>query len=642
MIFPLPEIDFAMPLYIYGAGMMGVSYKRQIEHFGMQDLLKGFIVDQPAMESYLGVPVINRSALTEQQLNDSQFLIASDRLAKLFNDNLILQGCAKENIICPKLGWNGRSVIDGIESDKKACIYPVISSGEDLSLLCSKADKKVKLFAGRGIRLNVTMVVDAAIKFSAPEYLGVDLVVASSKEEYPSELLDNNDIIVILNISDLNNIDVFYHAKVYFYGITLLGRLVGRYKIELAKKYSKKHQALLKAASSKEKARVVFLAIHKSVWKLDKIVKSMLVDPFFEPLILVCPYTAYGEDRMWQDMDEVGEFFAAKGYPVLSSYNKNEQRWRSLSEFNPDIVFFTNAHNITRKEYYEDAYKNYLSCYVPYYTDIASGYDVNDAYNKVFHNVVWRIFHADENSASRARRYSSNKGVNVFLSGSPFLEGFFAEGDMCLSPWGKRVSGKKRIIYAPHQAITHQNNLHLSTFLLVADLMRELAIKYKDDLEWAFRPHTILKSKLYEHADWGRERTDSYYSFWRDFESSRINDGDYIELFQDSDAIIHDCGSFIFEYLLVEKPCAYLCLNGPHQLDPINDYGKRLLSYYQVIDALDDVERFVLEVINGSAQLKEGHRDFMESELRPFYVNVTPSISIIEDLKASIWGVDNG
>ncbi|WP_312479663.1 hypothetical protein [Stutzerimonas nitrititolerans] len=642
MIFPLPEIDFTRPLYLYGAGMMGVSYKRQIEQLGMQDLLKAFIVDRPAMESYLGVPVIKRSALTEQQLRDSQFLIASDRLVKVFDDNLIQQGCAKENIIYPLLAWNGRSVIDGIKGDKKACIYPIVSSYEDLSLLYSKVNKKRKLLAGRGISLNVTVVVDTAINFSASEYPEVELVTADSKEEYPNELLDKNDIVVILNVSDLASIDVVYHDKVYLYGIALLGRLAGDSKKKLAKEYEKKHQVLLKAARSKEKVRVVFLAIHKSVWKVDQVVKRMLVDPFFEPLILICPYTAYGEDRMWQDMDEVGEFFAAKGFPVLSSYNKQERRWISLFELSPDIVFFTNSHKITRKEYYDDAYSNYLSCYVPYYTDIASGYDVNDAYNKVFHNVVWKIFHADENAVSRAVKYSANKGANVFLSGSPFLESFFVESDACLSPWGKQASGKKRIIYAPHQAITNENNLHLSTFLHVADLMRELAIKYRDELEWAFRPHTILKSKLYEHADWGRERTDEYYSFWSDFESSRLDDGDYIELFKASDAIIHDCGSFILEYLLVEKPCAYLYLNGPHQLNPVNDYGKRLLNYYRVVDVLSDIESFVLDVISGSAQLKEGHQEFIENELRPLYVNATPSICVIQALKASIWGIDNG
>ena len=643
MIFPLPEIDLTRPLYLYGAGMMGVSYKRQIEQKGMLSLLEGFIVDRPVMASYLGIPVIKRADLTAQQLRTGQFLIASDRLRDVFEDHLIRQGCPQENIIYPlRLAWKGRSVMAGIKQDSKVCIYPMVSSHENLRLIGNQVNKKRSVLARRGIKLHMTVVVDAAIDFHTPDYPGIEWVVANSRDDYPGELLDESDLVVILNSSDLAGMDAAYHCKVFFYGLTLFRRFGGGDpKKKLAKTYVEKHQALLSVAKSKEKLRVVFLALHKSVWKVDKIFKRMLADACFEPLILVCPYMTYGEERMWQDMNEVYEFFAAKGYPVLLSYAMQGQRWISLSELSPDVVFFTNSHRITRREYYEDAYASYLTCYLPYYTDIASGYDVYDSYNKVFHNVVWKIFHADENAVSRARRYSSNKGANVVLSGSPFLEGFFDEDGVCSNPWGARALGKKRIIYAPHQAITNENNLHLSTFLHVAELMRMLAIKYKNAVIWSFRPHTILKSKLYEHADWGKERTDEYYSFWREFESSSLDDGDYVELFKTSDAIIHDCGSFILEYLLVEKPCAYLFLNGPHQLEPINGRGKRLLNYYRVIDALDDVERFVLDVINDCAPLKPGHREFV-ADTRLLQAGGRPSRCVIQDLKASIWGIDNG
>lgn len=643
MIFPLPEIDLTRPLYLYGAGMMGVSYKRQIEQKGMLSLLEGFIVDRPVMASYLGVPVIKRADLTAQQLRAGQFLIASDRLRDVFEDHLIRQGCPQENIIYPlRLAWKGRSVMAGIKQNSKGCIYPMVSSHEDLSLIGRQVNKKKSELARRGIKLHMTVVVDAAINFSVSDYPEIEWIVANSRDDYPSELLEKSDLIVILNASDLAEMDAVYHDKVFFYGLTLFRGLRGELKRRLAKAYIEKHQALREAAKNKERLRVVFLALYKSVWKVDQILKRMLVDACFEPLILVCPYMTYGEERMWQDMNEVYEFFAAKGYPVLSSYDVQARRWINLSELNPDIVFFTYSHKVTRREYHEEAYFNYLSCYVPYFTDIASGYDVYDAYDKFFHNVVWKIFHADENTVSRASQYSLNKGANIVLSGSPFLEGFFVEGSTCSNPWGTRALGKKMIIYAPHQAITNENNLHLSTFLHVAELMRALAIKYKDAVIWSFRPHTILKSRLYEHADWGKERTDEYYAFWRDFESSSLDDGDYIELFKASDAIIHDCGSFIFEYLLVEKPCAYLFLNGPHQLEPINDHGKRLLSYYRVIDALGDVERFVLDVVNDRAPLKPGHRAFVADVLGSLQAGGTPSERVIQNLKASIWGVDNG
>lgn len=83
----------------------------------------------------------------------------------------------------------------------------------------------------------------------------------------------------------------------------------------------KKHHQLIEEKKGKEKLKVVFLAIHKSVWKVGPVFKKMLADPYFEPLILVCPYTPFGEERMWEDMKDTYE---EKGYPLLSSYDKED------------------------------------------------------------------------------------------------------------------------------------------------------------------------------------------------------------------------------------------------------------------------------------------------------------------------------
>ena len=100
----------------------------------------------------------------------------------------------------------------------------------------------------------------------------------------------------------------------------------------LFKKMQKKHKQLIEQIKGKEKIKVVFLPIHKSVWKVDPVFKKMLEDPYFEPLILVCPYTAYGKDKMWEDMKDTYEYFQVKGYPVVFSYNKEKNRWILLED----------------------------------------------------------------------------------------------------------------------------------------------------------------------------------------------------------------------------------------------------------------------------------------------------------------------
>lgn len=110
------------------------------------------------------------------------------------------------------------------------------------------------------------------------------------------------------------------------------------YKKRLFKRMQLKHAELLKQVKGKEKIKVVFLVIHKSVWKVDPVFQKMLQDPIFEPEILVCPYTSYGEERMLEDMEQAYNYFFAKGYPVRKSL-KEDGSWLVLDEVKPDIVF---------------------------------------------------------------------------------------------------------------------------------------------------------------------------------------------------------------------------------------------------------------------------------------------------------------
>lgn len=89
--------------------------------------------------------------------------------------------------------------------------------------------------------------------------------------------------------------------------------------------------------------------------------------------------------------------------------------------------------------------------------------------------------------------------------------------------------------------------------------------------------------------------------------------GEYIELFATSDAIIHDCGSFIDEYLLVEKPCGYLYFNGENQLKAINSYGKELLKKYNILSSEKDIENFIENIIKDDIK---GH-EFIKNKINP-------------------------
>lgn len=636
MIFPLPEIDFTRPLYIYGAGMMGVSYKRQIEHLDVQNALQGFVEDQPIMESYLGVPVVKRSDLTALQLKSSQFLIASNRLGGVFENNLLEQGCDAENIILPlSLAWNGRSVMEQIDSDRSVCIYPVVAGAEDLKVICNRVKKKQALFSGRGISLRVTVVVTEAMHFNELPCSGIDLVTVNSQETYPSEILDKNDFILVLNGNDLAALSVSYHSKVYFYGISVLDSFARRIKGCLVAGQRQKHKRFLNKIKGKARLRVVFLAIHHSIWKVDSVFNRMLANPLFDPVILVCPFISYGDERMWEDMRQCCDFFEEKGYPFISAYNGSESRWMRLEELEPDIVFFTNPHNLTRRDYYQDAYLNYLSCYVPYHHEVCRYGGDAAQYNQDFHNALWKIFAPHEYSMKTYVNVAVAKGQNVVVSGYPAMEALIekkAEGRY-LNVW-KSKDDRCRIIWAPHHTIV-DTFLPYSNFLRYAQAFRDFSEAMKEKVVWSFKPHPLLKAKLYRHACWGREKTDAYYDFWKNESHTQLDEGEYTDLFLSSDAMIHDSGSFLAEFLYVEKPVMYLLAEN-NQGEYYSEFGTAALKGCEIGYCFEDVVAFVKSLIISDKEILQAHKDFLTKEIKPYFAGEMPSERIVSEISKGI------
>ena len=400
-----------------------------------------------------------------------------------------------------------------------------------------------------------------------------------------------------------------------------------RQKKLLFQRMQVKHAALLQQIKGKDKVKVVFLAMHKSMWKVDPVFQKMLKGPLFDPEILVCPYIDYGEERMFEEMEQTYNYFLEKGYTVRKSL-KVDDSWIKLEEISPDIIFFTNPHNLTREEYYEDAYVNYISCYVPYHHEVGSFSSNHIQHNQYFHNAMWRIFSAHKESYEVAKKTASNKAVNVRITGFPAMEGLYqlSVSKNVKSNW-KTSDERIKIIWSPHHLILEKVNQ--SNFLEYAYFFKALALEYKDKITWAFKPHPILKIKLYEHPNWGRVKTDNYYSFWENNEFSQLELGDYESIFLASDAMIHDCGSFLAEYLYVEKPVLYL-LNNKHTGQYFNVFGKKALTSCQVATTPVEILSFINHLLNKDIRIKKDHEDFYNESIKRYFEVELPSDRIIE------------
>jgi CDP-glycerol glycerophosphotransferase (TagB/SpsB family) len=163
--------------------------------------------------------------------------------------------------------------------------------------------------------------------------------------------------------------------------------------------------------------------------------------------------------------------------------------------------------------------------------------------------------------------------------------------------------------------------------------MLQLAEKYQEEVQFAFKPHPVLKFKLINL--WGLEKTEEYYKRWENLSNGQIEQGDYIDLFKTSDAMIHDCGSFTAEYLYTQKPVLFQ-IRDEKVKDEFNSFGQLCFEKHYHAYTIEETETFIREiVINGNDPKAEEREQFYKQYLYP-KDGVMPSDKIYTMLKTLI------
>lgn len=391
------------------------------------------------------------------------------------------------------------------------------------------------------------------------------------------------------------------------------------------KKAQKLQKQALKDLKGKKSIRCVFLVVESSVWKYDGVYRLMEKDERFDPVLLICPAINYGKERMYSNLIRVYEHFKERNYNVVLSYHKENNTYVELNELNPDIIFYTNPYKgLIDDRYYVTKFLNKLTVYVPYFIGNTKAYGMS--FNEELHNLVWRKYCETDIHKALSVKYSYNHGINTVTTGYPGIE-------YLLHPELKYVKKNERklIIWAPHHTIEPAFEvIYYSCFLKYYEFMLEMARKYEREIIVVFKPHPLLKEKLY--LKWGRSKTDSYYHRWEVGENTLLYENDYIELFKRSDAMIHDSGSFIAEYLYTNKP-VMRTLNGEDLNKMYNEFGLKCLSNHYLAYNESDIEDFIRNVINEIDPIKEQRTKFVNEVLIP---RGSPSQNIINDILDSI------
>lgn len=376
-----------------------------------------------------------------------------------------------------------------------------------------------------------------------------------------------------------------------------------------------------------ERIKVAFLHMYATEIQDLNLFEQMLESPYFDPYFIVVP-VLFGDQQHLEfnynrTLMELTEKYGSNR--VLSGYNTRTQECTDYTnQF--DLASTNTPYDGLTKYYFKSRYwtsKGIPVLYIPYYY-MGLCRVTRENLQRIDFNYFWKIFVPNQFTKSLAKEYMANRGKNVFVTGYPKYD--------YLSAVSYTPHIRKRVVIAPHHLIGN-DILDRGGFREYAEFLQGLPSKYPQ-VDFIFRPHPQLFETLKKY--WPKEDIDNWLNqFLSNANVTYSIEGDYIELLANSDALIHDCGSFVAEYLYFNKPCAYLYRKGVDYKAMQLKLGLQCLEEYYPIREENDWYRFLEDVIlSGKDVRKERRETFAKKHIMVNHPHATQAIynHIVDEL----------
>lgn len=356
-----------------------------------------------------------------------------------------------------------------------------------------------------------------------------------------------------------------------------------------------------------EKVRVVLFVSRTSCWVFGDLYHLLKDSEYFEPIVVVKPFMSRGKEYMIECMQNTYADLEEMGFSPVKGYDWDNDTFLDVKKIlKPDMVFFTKFWKPHFHRYfYFNSFRTKITMLAEYAFIIHGHYD---AQNFEMHNFVDVNLYSSKEQAEVIKPFMDNHGENVYACGSLKLRPIFDPTYVPKQVWKKQEKVKKKIIWAPHhEDRTGEKMYQYDAFYDLYDVMLELAEKYREEVQFAFKPHPLLKVKLIRY--WGEDAQKEYYERWENLENTQLEEGEFIDLFITSDAMILDCISFVAEYSATGKPAMFTL--GSHSRVRMNEMGEALLD--QMYLAKEDLKKqicsFIEDVVIGGNDVKKQGRD---------------------------------
>ena len=365
--------------------------------------------------------------------------------------------------------------------------------------------------------------------------------------------------------------------------------------------------------------RFASYVVYDSTFAAYRLMDLMLAKPEkYAPKIVICPDVSRGEKNLIAQYKRTKDFFIKKygSDYVVDGYDELQDAFLDVSD-QFDVIYCANPYDSMVNEVHGVRYlsqKDVLPVYMSY-GFMPDWYSCKIIIPMLEISLFWKVFVDNKYSYRDYKRYELCKAKNCFLTGYPKMD--------VLSYFKRIETAKKRIIIAPHHTINH-GLLPLSNFLQYSDFILNLPKKYPD-VEFVFRPHPLLFVNLVNEGIWTKSQVDEYIANIEEAGIFYSVGGGYLDVFVNSDAMIHDCGSFIVEYLFTGKPCCFVAKKNYQKI--FSTLGKACLRHHYLAFDEREICDFIEKVVMyGEDCLLSKRVEFMQKHLALNYPNASEKV----------------
>lgn len=197
------------------------------------------------------------------------------------------------------------------------------------------------------------------------------------------------------------------------------------------------------------------------------------------------------------------------------------------------------------------------------------------------------------------RRAHSECYQRISFLGYPAMGKFIHyKNDISSGAWNFSKN-KYRVLWTPRW--TSSDTLAGSNFLKYKDFWLKL-IKSKKNMDFCCRPHPLAFGNFIQTGEMTGEEVDTYKKNWETPNSHLDEDPFYASTFWQSDVLVSDFSSILFEYFFTGKPIIF-CATQTNREQPTKEFAMILDCCY-IAESEADIMSYLAELHDGKDPLK--------------------------------------